>query len=51
MAMRERIGSIARSVALPLTRIGVITAAPGLVVRDERGDVMPTLPDAWDHFG
>ena len=51
MAMRERIGSIARSVALPLTRIGAITAAPGLVVRDERGDVMPTLPDAWDHFG
>ena len=36
--------------ALPLTRIGTITAAGGLVVRDERGAPLPALPRAFDHF-
>jgi thiamine-monophosphate kinase len=50
-AMRERIAAIARDLALPLTRIGGITAAPGMLVRDEHGDALSALPRAWDHFG
>ncbi len=49
--MRERIAAIARETALALPRIGVITAAPGLVVRDEHGNALSALPRAWDHFG
>ena len=49
--MRGRIAAIAQTIALPLTRIGVITAAPGLVVHDEQGNPLSALPRAWDHFG
>ncbi len=49
-AMRGRIAASAQALALPLTRIGVITAAPGLVVQDELGDALSALPRAWDHF-
>jgi thiamine-monophosphate kinase len=50
-ALRERIAAIERELALPLTRIGMITAAPGLLVRDEQGATLSSLPHAWDHFG
>jgi hypothetical protein len=33
-----------------LTRIGVITATPGLVVLDESGRSLAALPPAFDHF-
>jgi hypothetical protein len=49
--MRERIAALARTLALPLTPIGVVTAEPGLVVRDERGETLSPLPRAFDHFG
>ncbi len=39
-----------RELSLPLTRIGAITAAPGLRVRDEHGVAMTGLPQAFDHF-
>ena len=45
-----RIEAIARELALPITRIGGIHAAPGLVVDDERGKPLATLPHAFDHF-
>jgi len=49
-AVRARIDEIAASLALPLTRIGAITARGGLVVRDEHGMPLPALPRAFDHF-
>ena len=49
-AARVGIGAMASSLALPLTRIGAITAPGGLVVRDERGAPLPALPVAFDHF-
>ena len=50
VAMRDAIATIARSLGLPLTRIGTITPRSALVVRDERGALLPVLPGAWDHF-
>ena len=50
-ASREAIAAIARDVGVPLARIGSITPARGLVVRDERGVPLPTLPRSFDHFG
>lgn len=50
-AAAARIAEIATGLALPLTRIGVVTASAGpLVVRDERGMPLPSLPRAYDHF-
>jgi thiamine-monophosphate kinase len=49
-ARRAQVEAIARELALPLARIGKITAAPGLVVRDESGAPLPALPGAYDHF-
>jgi thiamine-monophosphate kinase len=49
-AAREDVAAIGRDVAVPLARIGKITAEPGLVVRDERGMPLPALPHAFDHF-
>lgn len=49
-AQRERIDALALALALPLTAIGAITAEVGLVVRDERGDALASLPKAFDHF-
>jgi thiamine-monophosphate kinase len=45
-----RIQAIAEETALPLSRIGFITAERGLVVRDEKGHAMSNLPRAYDHF-
>ena len=50
-SMRERLAALARTLALPLTPIGVVTAERGLVVRDERGDALSPLPHGFDHFG
>jgi thiamine-monophosphate kinase len=49
-AMRERVASIALALGLPLTPIGVVTADPAFEIRDERGESLPTLPRAFDHF-
>ena len=49
-AAADRIAAIAAGSALPLARIGAITAEPGLVVRDERGVPLPAVPRAFDHF-
>ncbi|MBK6602431.1 MAG: thiamine-phosphate kinase [Betaproteobacteria bacterium] len=49
-AMRERIVAVARELGLPLTRVGKITAARELVVRDESGAPLAALPRAFDHF-
>ena len=49
-ATRDAIAAIARATALPLARIGTITRATGLVVRDERAIPLPALPRAFDHF-
>lgn len=43
------IAAIARELGLPLTRIGAIAEAGGLVVRDARGAPL-ALPRAYDHF-
>jgi thiamine-monophosphate kinase len=49
-ASRDRIAGIAADLALPLTRIGAITATPGLDVRDESGRTFAAPPRAFDHF-
>ncbi len=49
-AARARLAGIAVELGLALTRIGAITAAPGLVVRDEHGAPLPVLPPGFDHF-
>jgi thiamine-monophosphate kinase len=47
---RDQVAAIARDLALPLTRIGVITSSRGLRVRDEHGADLAPLPAAFDHF-
>jgi thiamine-monophosphate kinase len=49
-AAQARVAEIAQSLALPVTAIGRITSAPGLVVRDEAGNALSALPHAFDHF-
>ena len=44
------IASLARELALPLTRIGVIDHRGGLAVVDEQGQAIAPLPRAFDHF-
>lgn len=46
----DAIHGIAASLPLPLTRIGHVTGNNQLVIRDEQGNVLPTLPQAFDHF-
>ncbi|MCC6197234.1 MAG: thiamine-phosphate kinase [Burkholderiales bacterium] len=49
VAARARVAGIAREAGVPVSRIGTITAAPGLRIRDERGaSIAP--PRAFDHF-
>jgi thiamine-monophosphate kinase len=47
---RDTLIALSHELALPLTRIGVITATPGLAVLDEQHRPLPTLPTAYDHF-
>jgi thiamine-monophosphate kinase len=44
------IGALAEQLDLALTRIGGIEERAGLVVRDENGQALRTLPAAFDHF-
>ena len=39
-----------RAIALPLTRIGAITATRGPAVIDEAGAPLADVPRAFDHF-
>ncbi len=47
---RERLIALSQTLALPLTRIGVITAAPELCVHDG-GKPMTLQQKGYDHFG
>ncbi len=49
-AARPRLAALAVELAVPITRIGAVVAAPGLVVRDAAGAPLPALPQAFDHF-
>ena len=49
-AAAQQIEAIAAVLPLPLARIGAIVREPGLVVLDERGTRLATLPQAYDHF-
>ena len=50
-ATAGRIEALARELALPLTRIGMVRAERDLVVDDERGRPLASLPRPFDHFG
>jgi thiamine-monophosphate kinase len=41
---------LSRELALPLARIGRIDQSRELILRDERGQTLPTPPRAFDHF-
>lgn len=47
---RDTIVELAAASATPVTRIGTITAEPGLVLRDEDGHLSPCSIDGFDHF-
>ncbi len=44
------VGDIARALGLSLSRIGTTNGDSGIVVRDETGSKLATLPRAFDHF-
>ncbi len=44
------VADLARELGLPLARIGTTKGRPGIVVRDEAGHDLATLPRAFDHF-
>jgi thiamine-monophosphate kinase len=46
----HRVAQVAAQTGAALTRIGTVTAARGLTIRDERGAPLPALPHAFDHF-
>lgn len=47
---RPALAALAIELSLPITRVGTITAARALRVRDEHGRELSTLPPAFDHF-
>jgi thiamine-monophosphate kinase len=49
-AMRGRVDALALALGVPLTAIGTVTGESGLVIRDEDGRPLPSLPRAFDHF-
>jgi thiamine-monophosphate kinase len=49
-AVRDALIALSNELALPLTRIGTITATPGFTVFDEQRHPLPALPAAHDHF-
>lgn len=49
-ARRAAVARAAGDAGVAVTRIGTITAGPGLQVRDEAGVLLPALPPAFDHF-
>ncbi len=50
VAARAEIAQIGRAADVPLARIGTVTTGRGLVVRDESGEALSDLPQAFDHF-
>jgi len=48
---REAISTISRDAGVPVARVGTVTRHSGLIVLDEHGAPLPTLPGAFDHFG
>ncbi len=50
-AARDALARISKDLGVPLTRIGTVTTGEELVVRDEDGERLTTLPRAFDHFG
>lgn len=49
-ARRDDVLRVAAQLALPITRIGHITAAPGLILREADGRGVPVSPAGYDHF-
>ena len=49
-ALRDRVGAAGRGAGVAVARIGRIVGRGGLVVNDERGEPLATLPRAFDHF-
>lgn len=49
-ARRDRISEVSAQLALPLSRIGSITAEPGLVVTDAQGLALQLDQHGFDHF-
>lgn len=49
-ASREAVLRAGTAAQVPVTRIGTITAEPGLRIHDEQGVPLSTLPRAFDHF-
>jgi thiamine-monophosphate kinase len=47
---RDVVLEIARATAVPLTRVGEMTAERGVVVEDETGTPLAAIPRAFDHF-
>jgi thiamine-monophosphate kinase len=48
---RAQLIALSNAMPVPLTRIGtIVDAGEGLVIRDERGNSLPALPRAFDHF-
>jgi len=46
---RTRIEAIAQAVQLPLTRIGIITSALGITLRDAKGEIIPLPELGWEY--
>jgi thiamine-monophosphate kinase len=49
-ARRTELDALSAELCITLTRIGVISAEPGLRVHDEQGAPMADVPRAFDHF-
>jgi thiamine-monophosphate kinase len=49
-ARRDAVAAAARDAGTKVSRIGSITSALGLVVDDEQGAPLPSLPRSFDHF-
>jgi|SRR5450631_762285 thiamine-monophosphate kinase len=49
-ARESSLGAVARDLGLALARIGSISGATGIVVRDESGRALASLPRSFDHF-
>jgi thiamine-monophosphate kinase len=47
---RDDLAAIAADAGVPLARFGSVTATPGLVIRDERGEPLASPPRSFDHF-
>jgi len=48
---RQRVQQAGEQTGVAVTRIGTVTAEPGLTVLDAQGRALPVLPCGFDHFG